>query len=68
MTRMHGIGIRPKLDSDTHRAAASELQDALRNRSDVRVGDAMRRLNRLFRDSARERLASAQAGNERISR
>lgn len=68
MARMHGIGIRPKLDSDAHRAAASELQGALRSRSEARVGDAMRRLNRLFRDSAREALTSAQAGKEGISR
>jgi DNA-binding FadR family transcriptional regulator len=67
MARMHQFGIRPKLDSQAHREFACELQLALRQRDVQRVGDSMRRLNRLFRDSAREALESAQQGEGKAS-
>jgi DNA-binding FadR family transcriptional regulator len=67
MARMQQFGSHPKLDSQTHREVARELQAALRRRDSERVGDSMRRLNRLFRDSAAEALKSARPGEGKAS-
>jgi GntR family transcriptional regulator, transcriptional repressor for pyruvate dehydrogenase complex len=56
IVRMHELGIRPKLDGESHREIAAELRSAVQERDVELVGQAMRRLNSLFRDSARSAL------------
>jgi DNA-binding FadR family transcriptional regulator len=66
MARMRELGIRPDFDSPTHGEIAAELRAALGQRNPARVGDTMRRLNRFFRDGAREALLQARADKQRI--
>jgi GntR family transcriptional repressor for pyruvate dehydrogenase complex len=49
--RMHDIGIRISLDDESYRQIVTELCSALDDRDYAKVGDAMQRLNRFFRDS-----------------
>lgn len=65
--RMQTFGIRPELSSREFQPIAIELQEALHVRSATDVGNAMRRLNRLFRDSARKALEGAGTAEKRIS-
>ena len=69
MSRMQAYGIHPKLDGEEFHMTVEQLRAALSGRSAKEVGRAMRRLNRLFRESARAALEAAQpAGKEqRIS-
>jgi DNA-binding FadR family transcriptional regulator len=53
MTRMQQLGIRLEFDSAVYMEVATQLQAALNRRDPEAVGDAMKGLNRLFRDAAR---------------
>lgn len=65
--RMQNVGIRPEFSSHEFQAIAVELQVALHARSATDVGSAMRRLNRLFRDSAGKALEETRTSEKRIS-
>jgi DNA-binding FadR family transcriptional regulator len=67
MSRMPRFGLKPRFDSDEFRGVAEQLRAALQARSAPEVGDAMRALNRMFRESARTTLQSAQPPEKRIS-
>jgi DNA-binding FadR family transcriptional regulator len=67
MGRMHKLGFPLELDGASFREIAMELRTALDNRDPQQVGDAMLRLNRFFRDGARQALVTRSANAERIS-
>jgi hypothetical protein len=67
VSRMQNTGIRPEFSSREFQAIAIELQQALQVRSPTDVGNAMRQLNRLFRDSARKALEGVRTSEKRIS-
>lgn len=67
MHRMPSMGIRVRVDADLHREIVGELRAALERRDAAAVGDAMRRLNRAFRESAKDALLHSPQGQERIS-
>lgn len=66
MNRMLKLGV-PQLEHDRFHAIASQLRTALAKRSATEVGQAMHRLNRLFRESAQEALEATRIEDERIS-
>ena len=65
MQRMIDLGIQPRLNSELQRKQVNELRGALERRDSRQVGAAMRRLNRLFRDSAREALTATTYARQR---
>jgi len=66
MARMKILGLHPKLDdSEDHREIVNELKNALNERNAAAVGDAIRRLNRVFRHHARDALLPTQADSQR---
>ena len=67
MARLNSYGIHPTPDVKAYREIAKQLQQAFEQRDAVGVGDAVRRLNRMFRDSARDALSSSQTTQQRIS-
>ena len=67
VTRMHEFGIQLTLDREQHSLLAHELREALRQRDAGKVGASMRKLNRMFRDSARDALLTTTANRKRIS-
>jgi GntR family transcriptional repressor for pyruvate dehydrogenase complex len=66
MVRMQSLGIRLRLDGEQFQEIAKELHVALDDRNDQRVAKAMERLNRFFRDGARDALLERQSDAQRI--
>jgi len=67
MRRFRDFGIRPRLDNESHLEIVTQLRGALSRRDASAVGAAMKRLNRLYRDGAREALLAADGVRTRIS-
>lgn len=67
LARLRERGFRLKLADASWRRVAMELRVALAARDAAGVGRAMRRLNRIFRNSARDALVSARTGKERTT-
>lgn len=67
LARMHARGIRPRLDNARQTAQIQLLRQAVLERDPTAVGVAMRELNRLFRDGAREALLEASGSRRRKS-
>ena len=65
--RLRERGIELRLANEDHLRVAGELRTALAERDAAGVGRAMRLLNRVFRDSARDALLSAQTGKQRTT-
>jgi DNA-binding GntR family transcriptional regulator len=65
LSRMHTLGIRPKLDDEQQIGQIQKLRDAVVARDPAAVGAAMKEFNRLFRDSAREALLGAEKPQQR---
>jgi GntR family transcriptional repressor for pyruvate dehydrogenase complex len=63
--RVQKLGIRPRLNSEYHREQVNRLRDAVVKRNPAKVGAAMKGLNRLFRDAAREALSQAEIARTR---
>ena len=58
VARMRERGFRPTLSDESARTVARELRTALAHRDAIGVGNALKRLNRIFRNRAREALLS----------
>jgi GntR family transcriptional repressor for pyruvate dehydrogenase complex len=67
MARMRALGIPLVLDGERFRKIVMELHEALDQRDDRRVGEVMERLNRFFRDGARDALQKRFAAARRMS-
>ncbi len=67
LARLRERGFLVKLSDESRRRVATELRSALAARDAAGVGRAMRRLNRIFRNSARDALLSARTGKQRTT-
>lgn len=67
MARLRDRGIRLELANERHTQMVVKLRAALAARDAAGIGTALRSLNRIFRDSARDALLLAQTGKQRIS-
>ena len=67
LARLRERGFRPKFSDRNRQSVAIELRAALAKRDAIGVGNALRRLNRIFREGAREALLSTPTGNQGIN-
>lgn len=67
MSRLQAIDLREAVDREALQAVARRLKLAIDNRSATEVGEAMRDLNRSFREGASHALARARDSEKRIS-